>query len=687
MERQLSMARLGERHGQTETAHKIYQKVLLQDPDNVEALHRLGVMAAKTQDYETSIAYLTKAEMNDPSNVELLNDLGYALFLTDDLLGAEEKLQLAIRLKPGHRAARNNLGLLLGNAGRWDECIVQFKRAVSEAEAYANLAFVQVQMGEFALAEKSFHSALDLDEELDAAAEGLVQIQAKKNMLEKRFIADFNEQATKRSLEHQTVEQVATVIQPASPRTTPQMPQTPSVVATQPETTINLPIPTEAVPSRIENPAVIAATPIAAEPVFTPQIQPGTVNRANRQLDYEQKSPFQPRLRQESVAQQPVSQTTTIEIETPAVVETPVIVETPVVVETPAVIEPPTEILAPVQIEPPVLVEKPVENQKPVEIEIPAVVDTPVEIHTPVEIETPMVVVTPAEIPASAQVETPVLVEKPVEMQKPVEIEIPAVVDTPVEVHTPVEIEAPAVVEPAVQIQAPVEIATPTLIEKPVAIQKPIEIERGPLAPLPEPTVFRTAFNAESAKMPVPVSQASTVKTLGSPLSKTVSYDLPEITSETVIHELPVVIRKPLPTPSSELAPHPLATTNLETNLVPVQVKSVKSPIEPTAHEIEEVHISLKTAPAAESPIITAAQPTRLNGQARAAKVEPVHVVPVDVREIEVREIEVAPVKVEPVNVKIPSSLQPVTIKPVTPQLETKESMKAKPIPRPSIWD
>ena len=154
MERQLSMARLGERHGQTETAHKIYQKVLMQDPNNVEALHRLGVMAAKTQDYEVAISYLTKAEMNDPSNVELLNDLGYALFLTDDLLGAEEKLQLAIRLKPGHRAARNNLGLVLGNAGRWDECIVQFKRAVSEAEAYANLAFVQVQMGEFALAER-----------------------------------------------------------------------------------------------------------------------------------------------------------------------------------------------------------------------------------------------------------------------------------------------------------------------------------------------------------------------------------------------------------------------------------------------------------------------------------------------------------------------------------------------------
>ncbi|MEC8508957.1 MAG: tetratricopeptide repeat protein, partial [Planctomycetota bacterium] len=328
MERQLSMARLGERHGQTETAHKIYQKVLLQDPDNVEALHRLGVMAAKTQDYETAIAYLTKAEMNDPSNVELLNDLGYALFLTDDLAGAEEKLRLAIRLNPSHRAARNNLGLVLGNAGRWDECMVQFKRAVSEAEAYANLAFVQVQMGEFALAEKNFHSALDLDDELDAAAEGLVQILAKKDMLEKRFIADFNEQSAKPSVEHQTVELVPTVVQPLSPSRyqlrASEVSQTPSVVAAKPQNKINSPTPAEAVPTRKKAPEVIAETPLRAEPKLTQQISQGPVTRANRQVILEHKLPFQPRLRHDAIAQTPLTQIPTVEVEAPVVVEAPI---------------------------------------------------------------------------------------------------------------------------------------------------------------------------------------------------------------------------------------------------------------------------------------------------------------------------------------------------------------------------
>ncbi|MEC9148375.1 MAG: tetratricopeptide repeat protein, partial [Planctomycetota bacterium] len=603
----LSMARLGERHGQTETAHKIYEKVLLQDADNVEALHRLGVMAAKTQDYETAISYLTKAEMNDPSNVELLNDLGYALFLTDDLAGAEEKLRLAIRLNPSHRAARNNLGLVLGNAGRWDECMVQFKRAVSEAEAYANLAFVQVQMGEFALAEKNFHSALDLDDELDAAAEGLVQILAKKDMLEKRFIADFNEQSAKPSVEHQTVERVPTVVQPLSPSRyqlrASEVSQTPSVVAAKPQNTINSPNPAEAVPFRKKAPEVIAETPLRAEPKLTQQISQGPVTRANRQVILEHKLPFQPRLRHDAIAQTPLTQTPAVEVEAPVVAEAPI------------------------------------QMQTPVQIEAPVVAEAPIQMQTPVEAE------------ASVVVEAPVVIDAPVVMQTPVQIE------------------------------------APVTIEKSFARQKSIEIKRGPSAPLPATTVSSTDFKANHVQMTVQASQDVSVQKLDSPLDTKILYDLPKITSATVINELPAVVREPLTPQSSRLASQTRAITNLETHVIPVQVESVHQPTEPSAVKVENISMRPETGQALESAIITAAQPTLLNGKARAAKVEPVNVVPVNVREIEVRKIEINPVKIEPVSIKIPSSLQPVTIKPVTPELDTKESAKAKPIPRPSIWD
>ncbi|MED5285842.1 MAG: hypothetical protein VYC71_07660, partial [Planctomycetota bacterium] len=400
--------------------------------------------------------------MNDPSNVELLNDLGYALFLTDDLLGAEEKLQLAIRLNPSHRAARNNLGLVLGNAGRWDECMVQFKRAVSEAEAYANLAFVQVQMGEFALAEKNFHSALDLDDELDAAAEGLVQILAKKDMLEKRFIADFNEQSAKPSVEHQTVELVPTVVQPLSPSRyqlrASEVSQTPSVVAAKPQNTINSPNPAEAVPTRKKAPEVIAETPLRAEPKLTQQISQGPVTRANRQVILEHKLPFQPRLRHDAIAQTPLTQTPTVEVEAPVVAEAPIQMQTLVQIETPVVVEVPVEMQTPVQIETPVVAEAPIQMQTPVEVEAPVVAETPIQMQTPVEVEAPVVVEapsqmqTPFEIEAPVVVEAPVVIDAPVEMQTPAQIEAPVVAEAPIQMQTPAEVEAPVVAEAPIQM-------------------------------------------------------------------------------------------------------------------------------------------------------------------------------------------------------------------------------------------
>ena len=236
-------------------------------------------------------------------------------------------------------------------------------------------------------------------------------------------------------------------------------------------------------------------------------------------------------------------------------------------------------------------------------------------------------------------------------------------------------------------MQTPVQIEAPVTIEKSFARQKSIEIKRGPSAPLPATTVSSTDFKANHVQMTVQASQDVSVQKLDSPLDTKILYDLPKITSATVINELPAVVREPLTPQSSRLASQTRAITNLETHVIPVQVESVHQPTEPSAVKVENISMRPETGQALESAIITAAQPTLLNGKARAAKVEPVNVVPVNVREIEVRKIEINPVKIEPVSIKIPSSLQPVTIKPVTPELDTKESAKAKPIPRPSIWD
>ena len=185
MDRQLSMARLGERHGQVTTAEKIYQEVIVDHPQNVIALHRLGVMAAKDHRLDEANDLFQKALEQEPENVEILVDLGYAHFLQDDLVKAEQFLKQAVALDGQNQRARNNLGQVLAQMGNWDDSLDQFQRVADEDDAYANLAFMQAQLGEIELAEANFHRAVSIDTSNLAAGEGLLQLASAKARAER----------------------------------------------------------------------------------------------------------------------------------------------------------------------------------------------------------------------------------------------------------------------------------------------------------------------------------------------------------------------------------------------------------------------------------------------------------------------------------------------------------------------
>jgi Flp pilus assembly protein TadD len=172
----LAMARLVERGGEVEKAEKMYRAILEKSPGEPTAQHRLGVVAARRGRLDEAEALMTQAVASDPGNAELLNDLGYALFLQGSFPDAEERLREALALKPDDDAARTNLGLALGMQGKTDLAMSQFRAVASESEAHANMAFVLAQRGQLELAEEYYHIALDLDNTLRPAAEGLVQL-------------------------------------------------------------------------------------------------------------------------------------------------------------------------------------------------------------------------------------------------------------------------------------------------------------------------------------------------------------------------------------------------------------------------------------------------------------------------------------------------------------------------------
>jgi hypothetical protein len=76
------------------------------------------------------------------------------------------------------------LALILGEQGRIQESWALFKRAGSEAQAHANLAYVYTRWGDLEKAESHFSQALALDSSIRPAAEALIQVEKTKSRLQ-----------------------------------------------------------------------------------------------------------------------------------------------------------------------------------------------------------------------------------------------------------------------------------------------------------------------------------------------------------------------------------------------------------------------------------------------------------------------------------------------------------------------
>lgn len=182
-ERQLSLARLSERHGQPERAEQIYRALLDQDAKNRVACHRLAVLEARGGKYAESNARFEQALQMGPSDPNILADWGYCLYLQDQLEDAEAKLREALKQSPRLERARNNLAVVLGEQGRLDESLAEFRQVVGDAKAHSNLGIVCARTGRSAESEQNLHRALARDNNLRSTADALCQLKERQGQL------------------------------------------------------------------------------------------------------------------------------------------------------------------------------------------------------------------------------------------------------------------------------------------------------------------------------------------------------------------------------------------------------------------------------------------------------------------------------------------------------------------------
>ena len=172
----LALARLSERRGNTIQARLLYEACCRENPNDPTAYHRLGVVAATSGNLPAARHYFAQALQHGEPSVDLLNDFGYCCYLQNDLKPAEAALGDALKREPANAGVCNNLALAVGAQGRYHESLALFQRAMPEAEAHANQAFVLVQAGRESDAERHYHQALALNGDLKPAAEAMVQM-------------------------------------------------------------------------------------------------------------------------------------------------------------------------------------------------------------------------------------------------------------------------------------------------------------------------------------------------------------------------------------------------------------------------------------------------------------------------------------------------------------------------------
>ena len=153
--------------GDLQRAEHICSELLKVNPDNADALHLLGLIYYKTENYDLAIQHIEKAVKFNPADADAYYNLGNAHEAKGQLDEAITYYQKAIDLDPTFAEAHNNLGFALYSKGQLDEAIMYHQRAIelrpNFPEAYNNLGFALHDKGKLEETIRCYQKALKLN--------------------------------------------------------------------------------------------------------------------------------------------------------------------------------------------------------------------------------------------------------------------------------------------------------------------------------------------------------------------------------------------------------------------------------------------------------------------------------------------------------------------------------------------
>lgn len=175
----LSMAESLEKEGKEADAVAYYERARQQDPAIGErAGRRLAILYDRLDDQARAMAEFQELLRKKPKDGNLLNDVGYSFYNRGQWAEAETYLRRAVAADKANKRAWMNLGMSLGQQGKYAEALDAFGKAVTPAEAQASLGFVLTTQGKRDDAASAYRRALQLEPTLKVAHSALAKLEA-----------------------------------------------------------------------------------------------------------------------------------------------------------------------------------------------------------------------------------------------------------------------------------------------------------------------------------------------------------------------------------------------------------------------------------------------------------------------------------------------------------------------------
>ncbi|QDV42144.1 TPR repeat-containing protein YrrB [Stieleria neptunia] len=153
--------------GHLTEAEGLYQRALERAPENVDALHFLGVLRHQQGNSDEAVRLIRRSLRGNPRYHGARNNLGNVLKESERFAEAETEYRKVIEADPGHADALNNLGAVLRVLKRTEEAIASFEQAIRlqprHSDAHQNLGNALKSSGRLEQALVAFRTAVEID--------------------------------------------------------------------------------------------------------------------------------------------------------------------------------------------------------------------------------------------------------------------------------------------------------------------------------------------------------------------------------------------------------------------------------------------------------------------------------------------------------------------------------------------